>query len=70
MPSPGALRLLPMLLLAACSSAPSGRAAGWSHPVKDSSEWKVDMAQCERFFGGSEADRNNCMRSKGGRFGK
>lgn len=53
------------LLLAACASEPK-----WTHPTKDSYEWKADAAECERFFGGSEKDQLTCMREKGWRRAK
>ena len=49
-------------LLAGCGSDPH-----WTHPEKDSSEWKVDAADCERFFSGSDKDRETCMEKKGWR---
>jgi hypothetical protein len=50
------------MLLAGCASKPV-----WTHPTKDSSEWKLDSAECERFFSGSERDQLNCMTTKGWR---
>jgi hypothetical protein len=58
-------RILVLLLLAGCASAPS--TDGWNHSTKDVTEWKFDMAECERFFGGSDPDRARCMASKGWR---
>ncbi len=49
-------------LLASCASKPV-----WTHPSKDSSEWKLDAADCERFFSGSENDQLNCLTQKGWR---
>ena len=53
------------LLLAACASEPK-----WTHPTKDSYEWKADAAECERFFGGNEKDQLACMKEKGWRRAK
>ena len=50
------------LLLAGCASEPK-----WTHPTKDSYEWKADAAECERFFGGNEKDQLACMKEKGWR---
>ena len=49
-------------LLAGCASKPA-----WTHPTKDSSEWKLDAADCERFFSVSEKDQLNCLAQKGWR---
>ena len=49
-------------LLAGCASDPD-----WTHPTKDASEWKVDAADCERFFSGSDRGREACMEGKGWR---
>jgi hypothetical protein len=49
-------------LLASCASKPV-----WTHPTKDSSEWKVDAADCERFFGGSDQAQLTCLTQKGWR---
>jgi hypothetical protein len=49
-------------LPAGCASGPD-----WTHPTKDSTEWKADAADCERFFSGSESDREACMKGKGWR---
>ena len=51
---------LAALLLAGCASEPK-----WTHPTKDSYEWKADAADCERFFGGNAKDQLNCMKEKG-----
>ena len=47
-------------LLAGCASDPD-----WTHPTKDPSEWKVDAADCERFFSGSDKDQESCMKQRG-----
>jgi len=49
-------------LLAGCASDPD-----WTHPTKDGFEWKADAAECERFFSGSDRDREACMEGKGWR---
>ena len=49
-------------LLAGCASDPR-----WTHPTKDSYEWKADAADCERFFSASDRDREACMKGKGWR---
>jgi hypothetical protein len=52
-------------LLAGCASDPV-----WTHPTKDRDELKADAADCERFFGGVEKDRENCMKLRGWKRGK
>jgi len=54
-----AIVIVPALLFG-CGSDPV-----WTHPTKDSYEWKAEMAECERFFGGVEKDQLNCMKQKG-----
>jgi hypothetical protein len=49
-------------LLASCASKPV-----WTHPTKDSSEWKLDAAECERFFSGSDKAQLDCLTQKGWR---
>jgi hypothetical protein len=49
-------------LIASCASKPV-----WVHPGKDSSEYKLDAADCERFFSGSEKDQLTCLTQKGWR---
>lgn len=50
-------------LVTGCASKPPV----WTNPNKDSSEWKTDAAECERFFGGSEKDQLTCMTQRGWR---
>jgi hypothetical protein len=50
------------LLAAGCGSAPV-----WTHPTKDSSEYKKDLADCERFFSASERETLGCMTRRGWR---
>jgi hypothetical protein len=57
---------LVFLLLAGCASA-SMKSADWTHPTKDNSDWKVDLVECERFFGATDADKVRCMATKGWR---
>jgi len=52
-------------LAASCASKPV-----WTHPTKDSSELKMDAADCERFFSGSEKDQATCLGQKGWRRSK
>lgn len=52
-------------LVASCASEPV-----WTHPTKDSSELKIDAADCERFFSGSEKDQLTCLSQKGWRRSK
>jgi hypothetical protein len=56
-----------LLLLAACASAPSMNAADWSHAGKEHSDFKLDLTDCERFFGGTDEDKARCMTAKGWR---
>ena len=63
----GAWRCSLLLLLAACASTPGNRLPEWSHPARDPSEWKAEMVDCERFFGGSDTDKARCMTAKGWR---
>ena len=51
-----------LVFLAGCASDPD-----WSHPTKDSVEWKADAAECERFFSGRDRDQEACMKQKGWR---
>ncbi|HZQ72243.1 MAG TPA: hypothetical protein VFB08_04945 [Burkholderiales bacterium] len=53
---------LAFAFLAACASGPQ-----WTHPDKDSYEAKADLAECARFFSGSERDQETCMKQKGWR---
>jgi hypothetical protein len=48
--------LLLLALLAGCASKPV-----WEHPRKDSSEFKTDQAECERFFGGNDREVLRCL---------
>ena len=57
-----AAALLLAAALAGCSTPPK-----WTNPNKDSYEYKADLAECERFFGGSEDDTLTCMKQKGWR---
>ncbi len=60
--------LLPfILMLAGCASSASMKSADWTHPTRDSSDWKLDLTDCERFFGATDADKARCMATKGWR---
>ncbi|MGQ0656275.1 MAG: hypothetical protein ACT4P4_29135 [Betaproteobacteria bacterium] len=48
--------------LAGCGSSPV-----WTHPTKEMSQYKRDFADCERFFGASEREVDNCMIRRGWR---
>jgi len=49
-------------LLAACASDPD-----WTHPTKDADEWKLDAADCERFFSATDKGLEACLEKKGWR---
>ena len=51
-----------LVFLAGCGSDPV-----WKHPTKDPYEAKEDEADCQRFFGGTDRDFENCMKQKGWR---
>ena len=57
-----------IIALSGCASAPDF--SRWTHPTKDSSEWKSELAECERFFGGGDAEKSRCMTAKGWRASK
>ena len=57
------IRYVFVLLLAGCAST----ASDWKHPTKDASQWKIDAAECERFFGASDSEIRRCMTTKGWR---
>jgi hypothetical protein len=42
-------------------------AADWSHAGKEHSDFKLDLTDCERFFGGTDEDKARCMTAKGWR---
>ena len=51
-------RAIPLLLLlAGCASSRTE----WVHARKDSSEFKADRAECERFFGGNDREVLRCL---------
>ena len=52
--------LLLLFLAAGCASKPV-----WEHPTKDSSEFRADEADCERFFGGNDREVLRCLDRKG-----
>jgi hypothetical protein len=54
-----------LLLAAGCGSAPV-----WTHPTKDMADYKKDLADCERFFSGSERETLGCMTRRGWHKGK
>ena len=54
--------LLVLLLAAGCGSAPR-----WTHPEKEHSDYKKDLADCERFFGVTERETDRCMIRRGWR---
>ena len=59
-------RVLPLLACLALAGCASSKPV-WTHPTKDSSEWKVDAAECERFFSGSDKAQLDCLTQKGWR---
>jgi hypothetical protein len=61
------LRSLTFLLLAGCASSPSMNSADWTNPSKDNADWKLDLAECERFFSATDGDKVRCMSNKGWR---
>jgi hypothetical protein len=57
------MRLLPLLLLAfGCGSS-----TVWTHSTKEVTEYKNELADCERFFSSSERDTEACMVRRGWR---
>jgi len=58
------------IVLGACLAASCASKPVWTHPTKDSSELKIDAADCERLFSGSEKDQATCLSQKGWRRAK
>jgi hypothetical protein len=56
------LACLLLVLAAGCGGAPV-----WEHPTKERTEYKRDLADCERFFSASEREVENCMLRRGWR---
>jgi hypothetical protein len=64
-----AVSCLAALLLTGCATSyddPS-KADEWTHPSKDALEFRTDLRECERFFGGNDRERLRCMQGKGWR---
>jgi hypothetical protein len=51
-----------LVLVAGCGSS-----TVWTHPTKEVTEYKRELADCERFFSSSDRDTEACMVRRGWR---
>lgn len=49
-----------VVFFAGCGSSPV-----WTHPTKEMSEYKKELADCERFFSASDREVERCMTRRG-----